>query len=584
MTSDSWTLLDSTPGRRIFFRPLGTTETAFYRAGVLNNTADTVMHIHLRIIQANDEDIHSQSNIMRSWASVKRRFPLIAAEVEEHEFGPCFVIREEMVMNLRPEDVTFMEVNSFHHAECFVNDIMDGPRRLSSQLLTRAYILRRTDKINHFHVVVVLAHCITDTAGTSTVIRTFFDTLSSRIEPPYVPLGERVHMYQALEDNLDSGDLPLVKRRWRRALGYAIDLVRMSQFKQGGHTIPGAFKESTPHTPAKKRTHISMFSRVVSSTILTNCHRHSITMNSAYYALSQVALARVLCRRYLRGQISKEEWEYRKRQPMYVLGLVNLRPYQDRDWFETGGSGDIGVSVGHARYVLPFMPLGEMSRGDSSRLELVNGAPEFSALMSFDRFLLRCANVKAQTQKLLKHPRLVDICTSNLRFHWAASEKETALEWLEMGDSVGLENGDKRVSIQSLNPIYTQVGATLGNMDNLIPTTYPLPPEHYLSPLYSTPHAHRAGYPSWSPQAAAFEDAKTPRLHIEYWHPHLHISPAELYLGASTVRQQLQYFAYYDQRVFSEKIVVEWLSELKDATLWYLGQPHGNETLLQSKL
>ncbi|KAG2357841.1 hypothetical protein BDR07DRAFT_1452931 [Suillus spraguei] len=547
-------LLDFTPGRGIFFRPLGTTETAFYRAGVLNKTADTVMHIHLRIIQTNDEDIHSQSNVTRSLTSVKRRFPLIAAEVEEHEFGPRFVICEETVMNLnfRPKDVTFMEVNSFHHAECFVNDIMDGPRRLSSQLLTRAYILRRTDKRNHFHVVVVLAHCITDTAGTSTVIRTFFDTLSSRIEPPYIPLGEGVHM-----------DLPLVKRRWRRALGYAIDLARMSQFKQGGHTLSGDFKESTPHTPAKKRTHISMFSRAVSSTILTNCHRHSITMNSAYYALSQVALARVLCRRYLRGQISEEEWEYRKRQPMYVIELLNLRPYQDRDWFEMGGSGDVGVSVGHARYALPFMPLGEMSRGDPSRLELVNGAPDFSALMSFDRFLLRCANVKAQTQKLLRHPRLVD--TSNLRFHWAASGKEAALKWLEMRDSVRPENDDKRVSVQSLNPIYTQVGATLGNVDNLIPTTYPLPPEHYLSGRLST-------------------DAKTPRLHIEYWHPHLHTSPAEMYLGASTVRQQLQYFAYYDHRVFSEKIVVEWLSELKDATLWYLGQPHGNETLLQSKV
>lgn len=98
------------------------------------------------------------------------------------------------------------------------------------------------------------------------------------------------------------------------------------------------------------------------------------------------------------------------------------------------------------------------------------------------------------------------------------------------------------------------------------------------------PHAHRAGHPPWSPQAAAFEDVKTPRLHVEYWHPHIHTPPAELYLGVSTARQQLQYFSYYDQHVFSDKIIAEWLSELKDATLWYLGQPHGNDTPLQSKL
>ncbi|KAG1871834.1 hypothetical protein DFJ58DRAFT_903936 [Suillus subalutaceus] len=531
MTSESWTSLDSTPGRCIFFRPLGITETTFYWAGVLNNTADVVMHMHLRTTQASDQDIHSQSNVMRAWASVKRRFPLIAAEVEEHELGPRFIIREETVMNLRPDDVTFMEVNSFHHVECFVNDIMDGPRRLSSQLLTRAYIMRRTDKSDHFHVVVVIAHCITDVAGTSTVLRTFFDTLSSRIEPPCIPLGERVHTYQAFESNLGSKDLPLVKQRWRRALGYAIGLAWMSRFK-GGHTLPGDFRESTPRTSPKNRNHVSIFSRAVSSTILTNCHRLGISMNSAYYALSQVAMARVLCRRYLRGQISEEEWEYRKRQPMYVLGPINLRPYQDKDWFETGGSGDVGPRP-------------------------------------------------AQGQKLLEHPRLADICTSTLRLYWAAFGKEVTLK---MRDIVHPEDGDKSVSVQSLNPIYTQVGATLGNMDNLVPIDYPLPPEHYLSPLNSTPHAHRAGYPPWSPQATAFEDSKTPRLHVEYWRVHNHTPPAELYLGASTVRQQLQYFASYDQHVFSDKIVAEWLSELKDATLWYLGQPHGNEIPLQSKL
>lgn len=579
MTSESWTSLDSTPGRRIFFRPLGITETTFYWSG-LNDAADTLMHIHLRTTQTNDQDIHSESNVLRSWASVKRRFPLIAAEVEEHEFGPRFVIREETVMNLRPDDVTFMEVNSFHHVECLVKDMMDGPRCLSSQLLARAYILRRTDKSDHFHVLIVLAHCITDAAGTSTVLRTFLDTLSSRIEPPYIPLGERVHAYQALESNLGSKDLPLVKRRWIRALGYAISVARMSRFK-GGHTLPGDFRKSTPHTSAKNRNQVSIFSRAVSSTILTNCRRHGITMNSAYYALSQVALARVLCRQYLRGQISEEEWEYRKRQPMYVLGPLNLRPYQDN---ETGGSGDVGLGVGIAPYVLPFMPLGEMSRGDLSRLELVNGAPDFPALMSFDRFLLRCANVKTQVQKLLKHPRLVDICTSTLRLYWSAFGKDVTLKRLKTRDSDHTEEGNESVSFQSFNPIYTQVGATLGDMDALVPTDYPLPPEHYLSPLCSTPHAYRAGYPSWSPQAAVLEDAKTPRLHVEYWCPHPYTPPAELYLGASTTHQQLQYFSCYDEHVFSDKIVVEWLSELKDATLWYLGQPHGNETLSQSKL
>ncbi|KAG2153423.1 hypothetical protein DEU56DRAFT_727136 [Suillus clintonianus] len=582
MTSP-WTTLDSTPGRRVFCRPLGITETSFYWNGACNSALDTVMHIHLRTAEANDRDIYSQLNVMRSWASVKRRFPLIAAEVQECESGPRFIIREETITNLRPDDVTFMDINSFHHAECFINDIPDGPRRLSSQLLARVYVLHRTDKSDHFHVVLVIAHCITDASSTSTLLRTFFDTLSSRIEPPYISLDERVHMYRDLESRSASGDLPLVKRRWRQALGYAILLVRTSQFK-GGHTLPGNFRQSTPYTPARSRIHVSIFSRTVSSTILSNCRRHNITMNSAYYALSQVAFSRVICRRYLKGQISEEEWEYRKCQPMHVLGPLNLRPYQDKDWFEAGGSGDVGANVGLVRYVLPFMPLGEMSMGDARRLELVDGAPDFPALMSFDRFLLRCANMKVQAQKVFKHPRLVDVCTSNLGPNRVALTREVALKLLRMRDGGLPQDGDESLSVQSLSPIITQVGSTLGNMDDLVPADYPLPPNHYLSPLCSTSHAHRAGYLPWSPPAAAFEDAKTPRLHVEYWRAHPQGHPAELYLGASSVRQQLQYFASYDQHVYSDEIVMEWIRELKDATLWYLGQSHGSEISLQSKL
>ncbi|KAG1742244.1 uncharacterized protein EDB91DRAFT_302935 [Suillus paluster] len=576
-----WTSLDSTTGRRVFYRPLGITESCFYWDSVFNGTADSLVHIHLRTIQTNDQDIYSRLNVMRSWESVKRRFPLIAAEVQEHESGPRFILREEAVTNLRPDDVTFKEVNSFHHAECFINDIMDGPRLLSSQLLARAYILRRTDRSDHFHLLFMAAHCVADSPSMTTVIRSFLDTLSSRVEPPYIPLGERVHMYQPLENRLGRGDIPLVKRRWRRAIGHALYTVWKSRFK-GGHTLPGNFRESTPLTPAKSRSHVTTFSSKVSSIILSNCRRHNISMNTAYYALSQVALARVLCRRYIRGQISEEDWEYRKRQPMHIFGMLNLRPYQDRDWFETGGLGDNGLNISFFWYTLPFMPLGEMSKGDVSQLELVDGAPDFPALMSFDRFLLRCANVKAQAQRMFDHPWFVDICAAG--HNRVALRREVALKWLEMKDSVIPEDRHESVRpVQSLNPMVTQVGSSLGNMDSGISLDYPLPPDHELSPLCSMPHPRRAGYPAWSPPADALEDAKTPRLHVEFVRSCLHAHPAELYLTASW-RQQLQYFAFYDQRVFSDETIQEWIREVKDATLWYLGQSHGDKTPLQSKL
>jgi len=175
-------------------------------------------------------------------------------------------------------------------------------------------------------------------------------------------------------------------------------------------------------------------------------------------------MARVLCRRYLRGQISEEEWEYRKRQPMHIAGPLNLRPYLNQDWFETGGSGDVGINVSFFWYSLPFMPLGEMSRGGASKLELVDGAPHFPALMSFDRFLLRCANIRAQSQKTFKHPRFVDICTAG---HDRTAAREAALKWREKGRAVFADDGRPSRSVQSLNPIVTQLGSTLGNVSGL---------------------------------------------------------------------------------------------------------------------
>jgi len=159
--------------------------------------------------------------------------------------------------------------------------------------------------------------------------------------------------------------------------------------------------------------------------------------------------------------MSEEEWEYRKRQPMHVLGALNLRPYEDKDWFEAGGSGDVGINISLFQYTLPFMPLGEMSRGDTSRLELVDGAPDFPALMSFDRFLLRCANVKAQAKRVFQHPRFVDICTAG--HNRIASMREIALKWLEMRDA-DFSGVGHPTTVQSLNPIITQLGSTLGNV------------------------------------------------------------------------------------------------------------------------
>ena len=73
-------------------------------------------------------------------------------------------------------------------------------------------------------------------------------------------------------------------------------------------------------------------------------HRHN-----AYLGLAQVAMTRVLYRRYLCGQISAEEWAYRRRYPCRSFGPPNPRPYLDKVWFE-GGGGEFVLAINMFAY------------------------------------------------------------------------------------------------------------------------------------------------------------------------------------------------------------------------------------------
>ncbi|KIJ61883.1 hypothetical protein HYDPIDRAFT_158855 [Hydnomerulius pinastri MD-312] len=560
----SWTQLDSSPGNRVFYRPLGITETGFYWDSIHNSTADSVMHIHLSKLQ--QDDVAALPNVVRAWRSVKRRFPLLVAEVQAHESGPRFCVHEGRLEKLLPEEVTSRDVGSFAEADAFVSSILEGPRPLSSELLARVYILRRTDRNDHFHVVMIVAHCITDGSSTSTVMRTFFDALSSPIEHPVDSLEERLAMYLSLESQIPYKHLSVAQRRWRSAIGFAIYTVRSRVFK-GGHTLPGKFTTTTSVTPALPRILVQTMPQELSQLVLHNCKRLGITFNNAYFTVSQVAMARVLCRRYLRGEIGEEEWNYRKRQPMHFYGPLNLRPYLDNEWLKKGGAGEVGLNISFFHFVLPFMPLGTCDLTS----DLVNGAPSFASLMSFKRFLHRSALVKSQSEKLFRHPRFVDISVA-AHVDRIEPSRVAALDWVQQGEERRHRENARLEWVGTNDPILAQGGSSLGNMDTLFPLEYPLPPSHPLSPSCPEQDPGKAGYKS---HATVPEGAVIPStLRVEYWRTHLHARPAELYLGASKCQHKLQYNVFYDGNVFDDNVVQEWLDEVLEATSWYLGCSH----------
>ncbi|KAG9316805.1 hypothetical protein JVU11DRAFT_2870 [Chiua virens] len=158
-----------------------------------------------------------------------------------------------------------------------------------------------------------------------------------------------------------------------------------------------------------------------------------------------------------------------------------------------------------------------------------------------------------------------------------------ALEWmkrLKAGDGLSgtQENSVKNgpPSIQDRPVVFAHTGSSLGNMDLVVPSEYPLPSSHPLSPYSPLPHPAKPGYvvpPLPSPSIP--EAATTSKLVVENWTSYYRTNPGGRYLGASTWRGQLKMFLHYDSNLYEEELVKEWLDELKAAVLWYLGTANG---------
>jgi len=230
-TVTAWTLADSSPGKRAFHRALGDVETSYYWDILYNGTADIAMNIELYDLQSTAPTF---PRVVGTWTSIKRRFPLLVAVTQNTGDGVRFVVCEERIDNLVPDEVTYQDVASREDANAFVSDVLAGPPALSTALLARMYVLRRTDDGRRFHVVILIAHCITDSCSTSTIMRTFCDTLSSSIEHLVAPLEDRLAMCLPLESHVRYGPysrLNDAQWRWKRAIGFVLYTVKYRMFQ-----------------------------------------------------------------------------------------------------------------------------------------------------------------------------------------------------------------------------------------------------------------------------------------------------------------------------------------------------------------
>ena len=185
--------------------------------------------------------------------------------------------------------------------------------------------------------------------------------------------------------------------------------------------------------------------------------------------------ARVLHRRYLRGEIGEQEWMWYRTQPFHSAGPINFRPFLDREWFESGGAEVVMMGIGFYSIPMPSIPTLPDEWLTQHQSELEDGTPPFSALLSRDRFARRVQGVKKEFKRMLAHPLLFEIATTHSPERPVES-KAAAEKWKKLQAGERLEEAEKPIlGFLADDYLVHFGGASLGNVS---PTL-----RHYVLPF-----------------------------------------------------------------------------------------------------
>lgn len=178
-------------------------------------------------------------------------------------------------------------------------------------------------------------------------------------------------------------------------------------------------------------------------------------------------MTRVLLRRYLRGEIGEEEWEFRKTEPMVSAGPLNIRHMLDEDWFKAGGMDNVCVSIGFFAFSLPFMPLGK-----AAKIKPGMPMPPFEDILSTKRFLHRAKRVKVQATQYIKHPLFMEINAAGAPGR-IQRVRSAALQWRSaQRPPNGLSDMQVSPQEQAANGlVFCNGGSSMGNVGFRVPNT-----------------------------------------------------------------------------------------------------------------
>ncbi|KAJ7046866.1 hypothetical protein C8F04DRAFT_1061993 [Mycena alexandri] len=522
----------------VYTRPLGLNELGFYYDSHINGTADTLMHITIQV-SADGASYVDPENVARAWCALKSQFPLLGGTIQLYNSLPHFVVTEERLKSITSNEIFFSSIPSIEEAQNAAEVELHGKRNLSDDLLARLVVLSRADDPSTYHVLINIAHLITDGVGNTSLLGQFLNLLSSPGDHSVANLEARLSLAVAAESLVPAAKMSVARQRWRRAAGQIICQLQDAK-RTGGHTLPRFYGPVATQLPARSGfLRAALFSPAESLPIMQNLRKHGISVGNALPVLAQVAMARVLSRRYVRGEIDAEEWEFRKKQPYHTAGPIDLRPLLDKSWYKNGGQTNVSVNIGYFYFTLGFMSL------SSANLAPGDSAPEFSKLMSPERFWLRCNRMKHLASVYLNHPLFFEIGEARLAGK-ITNRRQVAAKWEKDPQSYVRPGEVEEHNVSAIDQVkfgsvMSHGWSSYGDMSKNLPREYPV-------------------------------NTRAPMLRLEGLQQLLHCRTGELYLGSGVSAGQLYLIMFFDTNVFPQETVQEWVEETKQAMMWYLGE------------
>ena len=222
----------SSSSDRTFARALGLTEASFYYDRIFNGTADIVWQYTVQVAggHAQGAALFSEKNVSRTWAALKRYYPLLGSrmQLEDDNETIVFIVHERALFEHQPGEVTLGTASSQDEITSLVWRLIRDKPMEYNHIMARVFAFKREDIPGAYSVLFKAAHAVTDGISGAILARTFFDVLCA---PPFTipPLEERLAMALPSDALSPTMKMSPARQRWRRAIGKVTFLNRRNK-------------------------------------------------------------------------------------------------------------------------------------------------------------------------------------------------------------------------------------------------------------------------------------------------------------------------------------------------------------------